>query len=153
MSVRTALGIATAAATGVAAYAKWVRPRQLTRGVTPEEVDRSLSGDAVGVRPTLNATRAVSIKAQFVIWTIGAGQLTLRPVGDRPTGSAAVSVSTVVDVEHVDDAVAVVDAIADPVLAPSRAPLAGERCAQRCADAVWVVRQWAEQELHAGCSR
>ncbi len=63
MSVRTALGIATAAATGVAAYAKWVRPRQLTWGATPEEVDGSLPGDDLGVRPTFNATRAISIKA------------------------------------------------------------------------------------------
>jgi hypothetical protein len=64
-----------------------------------------------------------------------------------------VGISTVVDVEHVDDAVAVVDATADAVLASSRPPLARERCAQRCADAVRVVCQRAEQELDAGCGR
>jgi hypothetical protein len=63
MSGRTALGIAAAAATGVAAYAKWIRPRQLTWGARPEEVDRSLPGDDLVVRPTFNATRAISIQA------------------------------------------------------------------------------------------
>ena len=63
MSRRIALGIATAAAMGVAAYTKWVRPRQLTWGATPEEVDRSLPGDDLVVRPTFDATRAISIQA------------------------------------------------------------------------------------------
>src|SRR4051812_14172632 len=82
------------------------------------------------------------------------------PFGDRlgaghrsPYGSAAVGVPTVVDVEHVDDSGALIDAIADAVLASSRAPLAGEWRAQWCTDTVWILRQWAEQEFDAGCGR
>ncbi len=50
------------------------------------------------------------------------------PGPQSPYGSPAVGVSTVVDVEHVDGAVAVVDAVADPVLTSSCSPLLGERC-------------------------
>ena len=76
MSGRTALGIAAAAATGVAAYAKWIRPRQLTWGARPEEVDRSLPGDDLVARPTFNATRGISIQAppeQVWPWLVQAG--------------------------------------------------------------------------------
>jgi hypothetical protein len=70
MSGRKALGIVAAAATGVAAYATWVRPRQLTWGTTPEEVERPLPGDDLVARPTFNATRAISIKApQEHVWS------------------------------------------------------------------------------------
>ena len=63
MSRSVAIGIATAASLGAAAYIKWVRPHELTWGATPEEVDRSLPGDDLVVRPTFNATRAISIQA------------------------------------------------------------------------------------------
>jgi hypothetical protein len=72
---RIALGIGTAVA-GVAAYAKWVRPRQLTWGATPEEVQRPLPGDDLVARPTFNATRAISIDAtpeQIWPWLVQVG--------------------------------------------------------------------------------
>jgi hypothetical protein len=75
MSRGVALGIATAAA-GVAAYAAWVRPRQVTWGATPEEVHRSLAGDDLVAHPTFNATRAISIEAppeQVWPWLVQAG--------------------------------------------------------------------------------
>src|SRR3954454_23822155 len=65
----------------------------------------------------------------------------------------AVDVSTVVDIEYVDDAVGVVEAIAHAVPTPTRSPLAGERRARRCTDAVRAVSQWAEQELDGGGRR
>jgi hypothetical protein len=58
-----ALRIATAALIGVAAWIRWVRPRQLTWGATREEVNRPLPGDDLVVRPTFNATRGISIQA------------------------------------------------------------------------------------------
>jgi len=54
---------------GVVAYARWLRPWQLTWGATPGEVSRSLPGDDLVPRPTFNATRAISIAAPAVeIW-------------------------------------------------------------------------------------
>ena len=75
MEGHRALRFATAAV-GVAAYAAWVRPRQLTWGATPEEVDRPLPGDDLVARPTFNATRAISIKAppeQVWPWLVQVG--------------------------------------------------------------------------------
>lgn len=60
----------------MAAYAKWIRPRQLTWGARPEEVDRSLPGDDLVVRPTFNATRGISIQAppeQVWPWLVQVG--------------------------------------------------------------------------------
>ncbi len=54
------LGSASALAVG---YWRWVRPWQLTWGSTAEEVAMALPGDEVVVRPTFNATRAVSVAA------------------------------------------------------------------------------------------
>lgn len=51
----------TAAAGG--AYLKFLRPRQLVWGATPEEIGRAMVGDSVVELPTYNATRAVTIEA------------------------------------------------------------------------------------------
>ena len=45
------------------AYFRWGRPWQLTWGATPAEVTRPLPGDELVARPTLNATRAITIAA------------------------------------------------------------------------------------------
>lgn len=54
-----------------------------------------------------------------------------------------------IDIEHVNDAIHVVNAIADAVLTSSGPPLTGKRRTQRRADAMRVLRQRAEQELDA----
>lgn len=51
------------AATAVVAYARYVRPWQLTWAATPGEVARELPGDELVIRPTFNATRAITIAA------------------------------------------------------------------------------------------
>jgi len=45
------------------AYARWVRPWQLTWGATPAEVARHLPSDGLVAAPTFNATRAITIAA------------------------------------------------------------------------------------------
>jgi hypothetical protein len=45
------------------AYARLLRPWQLTWGATPEEVKRPMPGDDLVDRPTLDATRAITIAA------------------------------------------------------------------------------------------
>ncbi len=47
-----------------AAYARYVRPWQLTWGATPAEVSRSLPSDELVRDPTFNATRAITIAAR-----------------------------------------------------------------------------------------
>src|SRR5687767_14587951 len=54
---------AALAAGSVAAWAKWVRPRQLTWGATEQEVGSPLPGDDLVPRPTFRATRAITINA------------------------------------------------------------------------------------------
>ncbi len=63
MRVRTAL-VLLAAPTAAIAYARIGRPWQLTWGATPEEVTGRLPGDELVVRPTFNATRAITIDAR-----------------------------------------------------------------------------------------
>ncbi len=60
-----------------------------------------------------------------------------------------VGVSSMINVEHVEDVIRVVDAITDAVLATSRAPLAHERRTQRSANPEWILGQRSEQELNA----
>jgi len=62
MRSRTRLALLAAAAAAVA-YARYVRPWQLTWGATPNEVSRALPGDELVARPTFNATRAITIAA------------------------------------------------------------------------------------------
>ena len=45
------------------AYLRVLRPWQLTWGATQDEVDRALPGDDLVERPTLCATRAITIAA------------------------------------------------------------------------------------------
>jgi hypothetical protein len=52
-----------AASTAAIVYARYGRPWQLTWGATPEEVAGPLAGDELVTRPTLNATRAITIAA------------------------------------------------------------------------------------------
>ncbi|MEP6799422.1 MAG: hypothetical protein ABI890_14800 [Lapillicoccus sp.] len=63
MRVRTAL-VLLAAPIAAIAYARIGRPWQLTWGATPEEVAGRLPGDELVVRPTFNATRAITIDAR-----------------------------------------------------------------------------------------
>ena len=56
------LGLA-AAAGGVCAYVRWLRPYQMHWGATDEEVARPLPGDEVVGRPHFDATRALTIAA------------------------------------------------------------------------------------------
>jgi hypothetical protein len=53
-----------------------VRPWQLHWGATPEEVSRALPGDDLVLRPTFNATRAITVSAppeQIWPWLVQAG--------------------------------------------------------------------------------
>jgi hypothetical protein len=71
--------------------------------------------------------------------------------GSRETGIAAalasVDVAAVLDVEDVDGAAWLVDAVADPVRAASGSPLAFERFAEWRTDLLRVGRQRAFEEL------
>jgi len=61
------LAEALAAAAGMialAAYFRWIRPWHLRWGATDEEVARTLPGDEMVKRPSFNATRSVTIRAQ-----------------------------------------------------------------------------------------
>jgi len=44
-------------------YVRYVRPRQLSWGATPEEVIRPMPGDDLVFKPTFNASRAITISA------------------------------------------------------------------------------------------
>ncbi|MEW1854812.1 hypothetical protein AB0282_00645 [Pseudarthrobacter oxydans] len=57
------LVIVFAAAAAGATYARYLRPRQLHWGATPEEVLRALPGDDLVPGPSFNATRAVTVGA------------------------------------------------------------------------------------------
>lgn len=63
--------------------------------------------------------------------------------------SGPVDTSPMIDVEHVDDVLLVVDAVADAVLTTSGAPLAFEGRAKWRADAMGIVGQGTEGELDA----
>jgi hypothetical protein len=63
-------------AAAIAAYARFVRPWQLHWGATPEEVSRALPGDDLVLRPTFNATRAITVGVppeQIWPWLVQAG--------------------------------------------------------------------------------
>ena len=47
----------------VLAYLRWIRPWQLRWGATDEELERAMPGDEIVIKPTFNATRAVTIDA------------------------------------------------------------------------------------------
>jgi hypothetical protein len=47
----------------IAVHVRFIRPRQLTWGSTPEEVSRTLPGDDLVPRPMFDATRAITIRA------------------------------------------------------------------------------------------
>ncbi len=50
-------------------YLRYLRPWQLTWGVSPGEVSRVMAGDELVPRPTFNATRAITVAAPLVaIW-------------------------------------------------------------------------------------
>ncbi len=48
----------------VTAYIRWLRPKQMHWGATPEEVSRPLPGDERVPDPTWNATRALTVAAR-----------------------------------------------------------------------------------------
>ncbi len=58
------IAIAVGGAVALAAYLLWIRPWQLKWGATHEEVERTMPGDNIVVRPAFNATRAVTVKAR-----------------------------------------------------------------------------------------
>jgi hypothetical protein len=62
MRTRTLLSLlaVTSAAVG---YTRYLRPRQLTWGATPDEVSRVLPSDQLVARASFNATRAITIAA------------------------------------------------------------------------------------------
>jgi hypothetical protein len=75
MRARTLLTL-LAAPTAAFVYARYVRPRQLSWGATPDEMSRTLPGDELVTRPTFNATRAITIAAapeQIWPWLIQVG--------------------------------------------------------------------------------
>jgi len=45
-------------------YLRWIRPWQVRWGATDSEVSRTMPGDEIVSRPTFNATRGITIKAQ-----------------------------------------------------------------------------------------
>ncbi len=63
--------------------------------------------------------------------------------------SVAVDVAAVIDIEHVDGAGPVIDAVADPVLATPSPPLPFERRSQRRSYSAGIVGERAEDELDA----
>lgn len=58
------IAIAVGGAVALAAYLLRIRPWQLKWGATQEEVERTMPGDDIVVRPAFNATRAVTVKAK-----------------------------------------------------------------------------------------
>jgi hypothetical protein len=75
MRARTPL-ILLATPTAAVLYTRFVRPWQLTWGATPQEVSRLLPGDELVMRPTFNATRAITIAArpeQIWPWLVQVG--------------------------------------------------------------------------------
>lgn len=63
MQSRLPWSTAIIAAAAVITYARYVRPRQLQWGATPEEASRALPGDDLVPRPTFNSTRAITVAA------------------------------------------------------------------------------------------
>jgi hypothetical protein len=58
------VGVAMAVGAATAAYLLFIRPWQLRWGATDEELKRPMPGDEIVMRPTFNATRAVTIRAR-----------------------------------------------------------------------------------------
>ena len=63
MRSRRLVALLVPVAAAAVAYARYLRPWQLTWGATAGEVSRSLPGDDLIPRPTFNATRAITIAA------------------------------------------------------------------------------------------
>src|SRR5919109_489666 len=60
----------------VATYIRFIRPRQMHWGATPEEVKRTLPYDELVPNPTWNSTRAVTVDAtpeQIWPWLVQVG--------------------------------------------------------------------------------
>jgi hypothetical protein len=61
--MQTLLRIAIGFVTFLVTYLFWIRPWQLRWGATEDEVARTMPGDDIVSRPTLNATRGISVQA------------------------------------------------------------------------------------------
>jgi hypothetical protein len=64
------------AVAAVAAYIRWIRPRQMHWGATPEEATRTLPYDELVPNPTWSSTRAITVEAtpeQIWPWLVQMG--------------------------------------------------------------------------------
>jgi hypothetical protein len=69
MRARAALTTLPLLGIGLGVYLRVIRPWQLRWGATDDEVRRAMPGDELVVRPTFNATRAVTVQAPpSLIW-------------------------------------------------------------------------------------
>ena len=73
----------------VALYLRFIRPWQVRWGATDGEIDRSMAGDEVVKAPILNATRAVTIQANF-------GDCTLTTLSCGATTESAPSTNSLI---------------------------------------------------------
>lgn len=76
MRRRTLLWIVPTAAATVAGYIRWIRPRQMHWGATPEEAARTFPYDELVPNPTWSSTRALTIAAtpeQIWPWLVQMG--------------------------------------------------------------------------------
>ncbi len=76
MRVRRVVLPTLVSAGAVAAYVRWIRPRQMHWGATPEEAARTLPYDELVPNPTWSSTRAVTVEAtpeQIWPWLVQMG--------------------------------------------------------------------------------